>query len=146
MKNLTKTLIAAPIVLAGALALAGCAAPVTTSNGESDADKVAENIALEAEAFQVQRTIHVIDGISGEIVFVAEGRCSFEYPGDNGRVNAICKYGPDEYRSHTFIIGDQDKVIIAQEEAIDVSEYHTKVIIKPQNAIPEFGISVGEDE
>jgi len=128
------------------VALTGCAAPVTTSNGESDADKVRENIALEAEAFQVQRTINVIDGISGEITFTAEGRCSFEYPGDNGRVDAVCKYGPSEYRTHTFIIGDQDKVIIAQEAAIDVSEYHTKVIIKPQNIIPEFGLSVGEDK
>lgn len=141
MKNLTKTL----IVLAGALALAGCAAPVTTSNGESDADKVAENIALEAEAFQVQRSITATSGITGEILFVAEGRCSFEYPSDN-RLDATCKYGPDEYRKHTFILGDQDSVVIAQEEPIDVSEYHTKVLIKPQNAIPEFGISVGEDE
>lgn len=130
----------------GTIVLAGCAPGVTTSNGESDADKVRENIALEAEAFQVQRTINVIDGISGEITFTAEGRCSFEYPGDNGRVDAVCKYGPEEYRTHTFIIGDQDKVIIAQEAAIDVSEYHTKVIIKPQNIIPEFGLSVGEDE
>ena len=36
--------------------------------------------------------------------------------------------------------------MIAQEKAIDVSEYHTKIIIKPENAVPEFGISVGEDE
>jgi len=142
----TRTKLTALVIAGLAITtLAGCSG-VTTSNGNSDADKVRENIALEAEAFQVQRTINVIDGISGEITFTAEGRCSFEYPGDSGRVDAVCKYGPEEYRTHTFIIGDQDKVIIAQEGTIDVSEYHTKVIIKPQNIIPEFGLSVGEDE
>lgn len=129
----------------GAVALAGCSTAVTTSNGNSDADKVSENLAIEAESFQVQRSITATSGITGEVLFVAEGRCSFEYPGD-GRVDATCKYGPEEYRKHTFILGDQDQVIIAQEEDIDVSEYHTKIIIKPQNAVPEFGISVGEDE
>ncbi len=135
--------VAAGLIIAGT-ALAGCSS-VTTTNGESDADKVSENIALEAEAFQVQRSITATSGITGEVLFIAEGRCSFEYPGE-GRVDAICKYGPDEYRKHTFIIGDQDQVIIAQEKPIDVSEYHTKIIIKPQNIIPEFDISIGEDE
>lgn len=126
-------------------ALAGCSTAVTTDNGNSDADKVSENIALEAESFQVQRSITATSGITGEILFVAEGRCSFEFPSDN-RVDAICKYGPEEYRKHVFILGDQDSVIVAQEKPIDVSEYHTKILIKPQNAIPELGISVGEDE
>lgn len=137
-------IIAGVIASLAVITLSGCNY-VTTDNGNSDADKVSENIALEAEAFQVQRSITATSGITGEVLFIAEGRCSFEYPSE-GRVDAICKYGPDEYRKHTFIIGDQDQVIIAQEAPIDVSEYHTKIIIKPQNAIPEFGISVGEDE
>lgn len=142
----TKSRIWAGATIALALtALVGCGTAVTTNNGNSDADKVSENIALEAESFQVQRSITATNGITGEVLFVAEGRCSFEYPGDN-RVDAICKYGPEEYRKHTFIVGDQDQVIIAQEAPIDVSEYHTKIIIKPQNIVPEFGISVGEDE
>jgi hypothetical protein len=147
MKVNKKTKLAGIALIAalGIAALAGCNA-VTTTNGESDADKVSENIALEAEAFQVQRSITATNGITGEILFVAEGRCSFEYPGDSGRVDAVCKYGPEEYRKHTFILGDQDQVVIAQEAPIDVSEYHTKIVIKPQNIIPELGLSVGEDK
>lgn len=143
MKNITKITAAVVSVLALGL-LAGCTG-VTTDNGESDADKVSENIALEAEAFQVQRSITALNGITGEVLFTAEGRCSFEYPYEN-RVDVTCKYGPDEYRKHTFILGDQDEVVIAQEKPIDVSEYHTKIIIKPENIVPEFGLSVGEDE
>ena len=57
-----------------------------------------------------------------------------------------CKYGPSEYRKHVFILGDQDSVVVTQEKPIDVSEYHTRIVLKPQNVIPEFDIMVGEDE
>jgi hypothetical protein len=138
-----KLLAVAALGVASIAVLAGCS--VTPDNGNSDADKAAYNVSMEAESFQVQRTITALNGITGEILFTAEGRCSFEYP-DKNRVDVICKYSESEYRKHTFIIGDQDQVIIAQEAPIDVSEYHTKIIIKPQNLIPELGLSVGEDE
>lgn len=134
MKTRSK-IITAAIALVSVAALAGCT---------SDADKASENISTAAEAFEVQRTIIGINGITGERLFFAEGRCSFEYPSGN-RVDVTCKYGPDEYRRHTFLMGDQDSVVVSQEEAIDVSEYHTRIVIKPQNVIPEFDIMVGED-
>lgn len=118
----------------GAMVLAGCT---------SDADKASENIAVAAEAFEVQRTIVGINGITGATIFYAEGRCSFEY--GSKRVDVTCKYGPDEYRKHVFMLGDQDSVVVTQETAIDVSEYHTRIVLKPQNIIPEFDIMVGED-
>jgi len=131
-----KKAIIATVLVAGALALAGCT---------SDADKASENISTAAEAFEVQRTIIGVNGITGKTIFFAEGRCSFEYPASN-RVDVTCKYSKDEYRRHTFFMGDQDSVVVTQEEAIDVSEYHTRIVIKPQNVIPEFDIMVGEDE
>ena len=60
--------------------------------------------------------------------------------------DVTCKYGPSEYRKHVFILGDQDSVVVTQEKPIDVSEYHTRIVLKPQNVIPEFDIMVGEDE
>ena len=132
-----KKLIAAAAALAvAALVLTGCA---------TDADTADYNTVQAAEAFEVQREIVGINGITGETIFYAEGRCSFEYPED-GRFDLVCKYGPDEYRKHVFILGDQDSVTITQTVPIDVSEYHTRIILKPQNLIPEFDLMVGEDE
>lgn len=132
----TKRIALATVGLAvTALALAGCS---------SDADTADYNTVQAAEAFEVQREIVGINGISQEVIFYAEGRCSFEYP-EPGRFDLMCKYGPDEYRKHVFILGDQDSVVITQTEPIDVSEYHTRIILKPQNLIPEFDIMVGED-
>lgn len=122
--------------IVGSFALMGAACT-------SDADKVSENIAIEAEQFNVQRTIVATSGITGQNLLYVEGRCSFESSGK--RVDLTCKYGPDEYRKHTLLFGDQDSIYVAMEEPIDVSEYHTKIIIKPQNIIPEFDISIGED-
>ena len=132
-----KTKIWAGVTIALAVtALTGCT---------SDADRASENISTAAEAFEVQRTIVGINGITGETTFFAEGRCSFEWPADR-RVDVTCKYSPDEYRRHTFIMGDQDSVAVTQEQSIDVSEYHTRIVLKPQNINPQFDIMVGEDQ
>lgn len=125
-------------------ALAGFAvATMVLAGCTSDADKASENIATAAEAFEVQRKIVGINGITGETIFFAEGRCSFEY--GSKRVDVTCKYSPDEYRKHVFMLGDQDSVVVTQEKSIDVSEYHTRIVLKPQNIIPEFDLMVGED-
>lgn len=131
---MSKTMAKVAVLACAALALAGCT---------SDADRASENIATAAEAFEVQRTIVGLNGITGNVIFYAEGRCSFEYP-TGTRVDVTCKYGPDEYRKHVFILGDQDSVVVTQEQSIDVSEYHTRIVLKPQNLLPEFDIQVGE--
>lgn len=125
--------IAIGLAMAGAVGLAGCT---------SDADRAAENIAKAAEQFEVQRTLTGVNGITGDILFYAEGRCSFEQ--GSRRVDATCKYGEGDIRKHVFIMGDQDSVVITQEEPLDVSVYHTRIILKPQNLIPQFDLEVGE--
>jgi len=135
MNKISKLAVAAVALTVGALALAGCS---------SDADMADYNTKQAAEAFEVQREFVGINGITGDTVFYAEGKCSFEYP-EPRRFDLMCKYGPDSYRKHVFIMGDQDSVTITQSEDIDVSEYHTRIILKPQNLIPEFDIMVGED-
>lgn len=117
---------------------------LTGSSCSSDADKASENISTAAEAFEVQRTLVATNGITGEVQLYVEGRCSFEYV-TSMRIDVTCKYAEDDYRRHTYIKGDQDQVVISQEAGIDVSEYHSRIIIKPQNLLPEFDIMVGED-
>lgn len=124
---------AGAVVVAAALALTGCI---------SDADMADENIKKSAEQFEVQRTIVGINGITGQTTFYAEGRCSFENSGR--RFDVTCRYGPNEYRKHVFIMGDQDSVSVTQEEAIDVSVYKTRVILKPESLLPEFDLEVGK--
>lgn len=139
MNKAMKRIVAAGAAAVLAVGLAGCA---------SDADKASENLSTAAESFEVQRTIVAVNGITGERIFFAEGRCSMESAESflAGALEITCKQGPDEYRKHFLLLGDQDSVAITQEKAIDVSEYHTRIVLKPQNVIPEFDIMLGEDE
>lgn len=136
-KNKIITAVAGLAVAAGLLA--SCS---------SDADMASKNLSTAAEAFEVQRTIIAVNGITGATIFFAEGRCSLESADSflAGAVEITCKQGPSEYRKHFIMLGDQDSVAITQEKAIDVSEYHTRIVLKPQNVIPEFDIMMGEDE
>lgn len=133
MKKSFKGAFAIAAVAVAAFALTGCT---------TDADKADENIRTAAEQFEVQRTIVGINGISGDVVFFAEGRCSFENSGR--RFDVTCRYAENEYRKHVFILGDQDSVSVTQEEPIDVSVYNTRVVLKPQNLLPEFDLEVGK--
>lgn len=133
MKN-KKIMAGIGLIMAAGLLLSGCT---------SDADTADRNIKTAAEQFEVQRTIVGINGISGDTIFYAEGRCSFEAPAGR-RFDVTCRYGPNEYRKHVFILGDQDSVSVTQEEAIDVSVYKTRVILKPESLLPEFDLEVGK--
>jgi len=132
MKN-KKVMAALGLFVAASIALSGCT---------TDADKADDNIKKAAEQFEVQRTIVGINGISGDTIFYAQGRCSFENTGR--RFDVTCRYGPNEYRKHVFILGDQDSVSVTQEESIDVSVYKTRIILKPETLLPEFDLEVGK--
>lgn len=138
MKTFAKIGAVLAIGALGITALAGC---------ESDADKTSRNLSTAAEAFEIQRTIVATNGITGQIMLYVEGRCSLESADSflAGALEINCKISDSGYVKHFYVPGDQDQVVITQEEPIDVSEYHTRVILKPQNLIPEFDIQLGED-
>ena len=61
-----------------------------------------------------------------------------------GYTEVTCKIGPNEYAKHFISEGDNGQVLMQQLETVDVSVYHHRVIIKPENALPEFDYGGGE--
>lgn len=117
--------------------LAGC--------GSSNADKVGENIGKEAEKFNVQRKIVGVNGITDKVIFIAEGRCSLETNDALlGALEVICKHGPDDYRKHFIGRADNVTFISTQVKGIDVSEYRTKFILRPESLVPDVDLMVGD--
>ena len=125
-----KTLLA--VVIAGA-ALTGCT---------SDADKTSENLSKAAEQFEVQRRIVGINGITDKVLFEVEGRCSIETPG--GRLEVVCKHGPKDYRKHFVGLSDNVTYIAVQMQGVDANAYRTRIILKPENIVPDFDLVTGE--
>ncbi len=128
-----KKLIAAAVLVT---ALAGCG---------SQADTVSENLSTEAEKFNVQRSIVGINGITDKVEFSVEGRCSIEGHG-LGSLRALvvtCKHGPDDYRKHYVGLSDNMFFISTQRKGLKVSEFYTKIVLKPQGLIPDFDLVTG---
>jgi len=108
--------------------------------GESGAQTASENISTAADNFEVQRKITGLNTRTGEIVFFAEGRCSVSR--ENGDLVATCKHGEDDYRKHYYMDATDVFMSVTQLAPINVSEYHTRVIIKPQGLIPDLELKV----
>lgn len=112
----------------------------------SDADRASTNLSRAAEQFEVQRHIVGINGITDEILFEVEGRCSIE-SGNTGVANTLevtCKHGPDDLRKHFVGLSDNVTYITTQLEGVDVDVYRTRIILKPENIVPNFDLVTGE--
>lgn len=133
MKKITKVI--GSVVLAGmvGMGLVAC---------ESGADKVNQNISTAADNFEVQRHIVGINGITGKYEFEVVGRCSVNDQGN--QLEVMCKHGNDDYRKHMIGLSDNTFYVAEQLDPINVSEYHTRIILKPQNLIPDVDLQISE--
>lgn len=135
MKNLKRkvTLVALSAMAGLALTGAGCV---------SDADTASTNLSTAAEQFEVQRLIVGINGITDKVEFSVEGRCSIERDGD---LVVVCKHGKDDFRKH--YVGKSDNLIwiATQLEGVDVDVYRTRIILKPEEILPDFDLVTGEN-
>lgn len=120
-----------------ALALTGCM---------SDADTAAENLSKSAEQFEIERRITAVNGFTDSVMLEIEGRCSVE-TAEAALANAMevtCKIAPNEYAKHFVLLGDNGYAVVQQLGTADVSVYHHRVLIKPENLLPEFDYEGGE--
>lgn len=125
-----------------ALVVTALAAAAMLSGCQSDAKTASDNLSKAADQFEVQRRIVGVNGITGKYEFFVEGRCSIE-PEDRKLV-VTCRQGPNDYRKHYVGLSDNTFYVATQLEPIDVSVYHTRVILKPEGLIPEIDLQGGK--
>lgn len=100
-----------------------------------------ENLSTKADNFEVQRKIVGINGITNTIAFDVTGRCSINDQGH--QLEVTCKHGPDDFRKHMIGISDNVFYVAEQLDAVDVSQYHTEIIIRPEAIIPGIRLDAG---
>ena len=80
-----------------------------------------------------------------KVEFVVEGRCSIE--GDGlGTLRALivtCEQSKGEFKKHYVGMSDNMFFVSTQLKALPESVYHTKIILKPQNVVPDFDLVTG---
>lgn len=132
MNRIAKIAVAA----VGVIAFVG----TTAAGCTSDADRASENVSTAADNFEVNRLIVGINGITGEVLFSVEGACSIKRDGD---LVVICKEGKDTYKKHYLGLSDNVTFVSTQLEPVQASAYRTRIILKPQNFVPNYDLSVG---
>lgn len=108
----------------------------------SDAAKIRENTGTAADNFEVQRKIVGVNTRTDKYLFFVEGKCSITR--ESGWLVSICKHGPNDYRTHYLSESTDTSIAITQEAGIDASVYHTRIIIKPENLLPNLELSTGK--
>lgn len=123
----------AGLTIAGVLLLGACS---------SDADVASENLSKAAEQFEVTRRVVFFNGITDKYLLTIEGRCSVETAESalGGSLEVTCKLGPDEYKKHYLGLSDNVSYFVEQLTAIDVDEYHYRVIFKPEAIVPDIDL------
>ncbi len=125
-------------VLAAVIALLLTGAACT-----SEADRANENLSKAAENFEVPRRIVGINGITDEVLFSAEGFCSYETAeaATPGAVDVICK-NPDGSITRTSMgLSDNVTFVVTQIGGANVELFRPRVIFRPENIIPDFDLS-----
>jgi hypothetical protein len=120
------------VAAAGALLFTGCA---------SEADTVSENLSTAADNFEIDRRIVFLNGITDEVPLVIEGRCSIEADIEDDQLEVTCKTGPDAFKKHFLGLSDNMSYIVEQQAPADADEYRTRIIIKPEQLIPNFDLN-----
>jgi hypothetical protein len=130
MKKSIKSIIAA--ISVGAIigvSMVGCS---------SQADVASKNLSTSADNFEVQREIRGVNTRTGAYLFEVTGRCSIDRESQDYVVT--CKQGPNDYRKHFLSRSNDTSIVVAQLAPINVDTYHTRIILKPENLIPEIDL------
>lgn len=109
---------------------------------QSKADVASHNLSREAEQFKINRRIVFFNGITDKYLLTVEGKCSVETSDSalHGSLEVTCKIGPDAYKKHFLGLSDNVSYFVEQLDAANVSEYHYKVIFKPETLIPDVDV------
>ena len=124
--------------LAAAVGLAGCE--------DNAARTVSHNLSTAADNFEVQREVVFYNGITGQFFATVEGRCSIEVDGSDNQLEVTCKHGAEDYRKHFLGLSDNVTYFAMQKDGVDVSEYHTRVMFRPQGFIPDIDFQADGSE
>ena len=138
MKNIARKTAVVGAVLVAGFGLTAC---------ETDsADVVSQNLSKDADNFKIERRVVFVNGITDKYLLSIEGRCSLADQGT--QLEVTCKVGEDAYKKHFLGLSDNVTYFSEQVDTADASEYHYKVVLRPESIIPmvdvETSVTDGE--
>lgn len=124
------------------MGITGCLLATTLVGCDNDSAVASANVSKDADNFKVLRRIVFYNVIQDKYIIEMTGFCSIKSDATDKQLEVICNEGPGIYRKH--FLGYSDNVTYTVEQLKDsaVSQYHYKIIFKPQSILPLQNIEV----
>ena len=108
--------------------------------GCRQADIVSSNISKEADAFNVQRKITVINARTDTVMLELIGTFSLHTNSANSELEVICEVGPNCYQKHFIYLNEYTLYVVQDISGADVDKYHFELNILPFLNTPQVKI------
>lgn len=131
------SLLASTVV--AAVALSGC-------DPRSAADIASENLSKASDNFEVVRRIVFFNGITDEYILEITGRCSKGNNDTATQVSITCRNPDGTTVKHMMGLSDNVSYLVQQMDGVNVSDFHTRVVFRPQTILPDIDFQGSGDE
>lgn len=129
------------------ITFAAAAAMLTAASScEPAADVASRNLSTAADNFEVPRRITFYNGITDNVVLVTEGFCSLGNRDTERRMTVTCKTGPNTYIKNFLGLSDNVFFVSEQLESVNASEFHYRIVFRPQALIPDIDFQGSSNE
>ena len=99
--------------------------------GCSEASRVRRNLNQEADNFNIQRRITVLNARTDKVLLEMEGTFSLSNNSDNELV-VTCEVGEGKYQKHYIYLNDYTLYVVEDISGADVDPYHYELNIIPE--------------
>lgn len=103
--------------------------------GCTEADRVNENMRVQADNFNITRQITVFNTRTDTVLFQMTGLMSIQNSGHN-ELTVICEQGQNNYKKHFIYLGDDITYVVEDVTGAYADKYHYELNILPEMLIP----------
>ncbi|WP_418831592.1 hypothetical protein [Paraeggerthella sp.] len=114
------------IASAIALSLCGCSAASTAS----------QQVSVAADNFEVVRELTVFNNVTGEILFIAQGRMSVEVDDVDSQLEIMVAQPDGKYEKHFVGLNETTTYVVKDLAGVDVDSFRYKIVINPDMILP----------
>ena len=101
-----------------------------------EADKVSQNLSLEADNFNNVRQITVMNCIKGDVLFQMTGKMSIEADTDDNQLEIIVEDENGEHKKHFIGLSDNVTYVVEDITSKNVDKYKYTLNFNPKMWVP----------
>lgn len=113
------------------LLLSGC---------NTKAKVASDNLSKAADNFEVFRRVVFLNVMHDTYILSVEGYCSIGIDSMDDQMYVVCKTGPDELFKHYLGRTETVTYFVQQLDPLGVSEYHHRIIFRPDVILPTLEV------